>query len=684
MRKQGGALLYAESPLVAKGHPRLAKVLVTAALPCANEELYIGRLRTFVTADIFVRMRRALGDDVLFICGTDEHCTSAALRASSEGVSTLEITTRYHDLDKQVLARAGINFDYFGRTTSRVHHETVQWFFARLQEKGAVESVQTEENYCRKDKRFLPDRYVNGKCGFCGYLGARGDGCENCGRMLDKQGLLEPVCALCGESTEKRPTWHWYLRLEDFHDRIKERISTSEPMLPVYGQEFLLKQFLSASLENFSISRDLEWGVPVPLAGAEGKVFSDWFDALIGYVSFAKEAVQGRSGASWEDYWKDPTSRIVHFIGKGFVYQHAIFWPAMLLGTELRLPNSIVASGHANLEGKRMSKSSGWTILAEDFLEQFDPDFLRYYLIGGASLSGDLDFKFKEFQERVNADLVDTLGSFVHRALRFVSDKFGGKVPTPTEFTPEDKEFIVRVADVKKRVIESIDSFEFTSGLQAIISLARDGNNYLTKSAPWNLLRSDTKRAETVIYVSVYLARALEILSAPYLPNFAEKTSVMLGASSQEGGYGALERELASGSVIGHPAPPYQKVTEQMISDMMLRMSARNREEVDISYFAKLDIRVATIVAAEKVTDAKKLLRLRVRMGKETKTIVSGIADQYTPADLVGKKIVVINNLKPSRFAGVVSQGMLLAAEAGGAVSILVPLNDIEDGARVH
>ncbi len=637
-----------------------------------------------MTADIFVRMRRALGDDVLFVCGTDEHGTSAALRATSEGVSTLEITTRYHDLDKQVLARVGIHFDYFGRTTSRVHHQTVQWFFARLQEKGSIKSAQSEENYCRKDQRFLPDRYVNGKCRFCGYLRASGDECENCGRALDKQDLLEPVCAICGESTEKKPTLQWYMQLEDFRDRIKDWISGNDPVLPVYGREFLLKQFLSASLENFSISRDLEWGVPVPLAGAEGKVFYVWFDALIGYVSFVKEAIQDRSGASWEDYWKDPKSRIVHFIGKGMVYQHAIFWPAMLLGTELRLPNSIIASGHLNLGGKRMSESSGWIILAEDFLEQFDPDFLRYYLIEGAPLTDDLDFRFKEFQERVNADLVDTLGNFVHRALRFVSDKFGGRVPAPAKVTPEDEELIVRVADAKKKVIESIDSFEFRSGLQAIISLARDGNRYLTRSAPWNLLRTDPKRAETVIYVSVSLARALTILSAPYLPNFTKRTSVMLGLNSYESGYEALEKELPPDSVIGRPAPPYQKVTEQMISDMMLRISAENSEEVDIDYFSKLDLRVATVVAAENVADTKKLLKLRVRLGRETKTIVSGIADQYDPTDLVGKKVVVINNLKPSRFAGVVSQGMLLAAEAGGVVSILVPLKEVADGSRVH
>jgi methionyl-tRNA synthetase len=665
---------------------RLARVLITSALPYANNELHIGHFRsTYIAADIYARFHRAIGDQVAFVCGTDEHGTPISLRSVIEGIPPIELTTKYYELDKQVFELAHISFDYFGRTTSSTHTTTTQWFFLELFKNGYIETKKTIQPYCETDKRYLPDRYVKGTCRYCGYQNARGDECENCGRVLLETDLLNPLCAICGKPTVPRQTENWYLTLNKFHSKLETWIKNNADLFPLYGREYLLNQFLAGELSSFGITRDLDWGVPVPLSNASGKVLYVWFDAPIGYVSFTKELCE-KIGTDWQSYWKDPNTKIVHFIGKNIIYHHSLFWPSMLLGVDLNLPTFIVASGLLTLEGKKMSKSSGWGINARRFLTEFESDYLRYYLIEAAPLQEDLDFKFRDFQNKINADLVDTLGNFVHRTLHFIYSKFNGKIPTPKEFNSEDNELLGLIEQTKKKVSSSIEKFEFREGLDGVISLARAGNRYLTKSAPWNLVKNDVGRAATVLYVAASVVKALSVLTGPYLPKFSTKTWELLTqqASNATLSFDQIEKTLAPGSAISEPKPLFTKIGEDKIKRIMSSLDGGEKSQIEIADFSKLDLRVAQVLSAERVSNTKKLLKIKVKMGEQIKTIVSGIGDQYKPEELVNKKIVVLNNLKPSEFAGIVSGGMLLAAEQDGVVSLLTTMRDVADGSPIH
>ncbi|PSN83133.1 hypothetical protein B9Q13_00120 [Candidatus Marsarchaeota G2 archaeon ECH_B_SAG-G16] len=659
------------------------KILVTAALPYANNELHIGHFRsTYIIADVYARLHRALGDDVVFICGTDEHGTPISLRAIKEGVSPIEITTKYYELDKKVFKDTEISFDYFGRTTSKEHEELVQWFFLELLKKGFITTKKTQQPYCEYDKRFLPDRYVRGTCKYCGYPDAKGDECDNCGRVLAQGDLLNPVCAICGKPTTIRETENWYFDLEKFHKELQAWIENSENLFPLYGKKYLLTQFLSKPLESFGITRDLEWGVPVPLQEAKGKVFYVWFDAPIGYVSFLKEYCD-KNGCSWKDFWQNKDSKIVHFIGRNIIYHHGLFWPSMLLGVGLNLPTNIVAAGLLNLSGKKMAKSSGWMIKAQDFVKVLNNDYLRYYLIIAAPLEEDLDFKLEDFQKRVNGDLVDSLGNFVHRTLHFIYTKFNGEIPTPSNLSDDDKALINQIEQVKEKVISSIDSFEYRAGLDALISLARNGNKYLTKNAPWELVQKDLERAKTVLFVCAQLVKALALLSTPYLPGFSRSVWQLLTGQTSlpQRPFEELKTTL-EGTKILEPKPVFQKIDDKTIKTLL--PVETQKTQVTLQDFQKLDIRVAQVLEASKIPNSKKLLKLTVKIGNEIKTIVSGIADQYEPQSLIGKKIVVLNNLQPAEFMGVKSEAMLLAAEDNGSVSLLTVMRDIADGSPVH
>lgn len=664
----------------------MARVLITSALPYANNELHIGHFRsTYIAADIYARLRRAIGDEVAFVCGTDEHGTPISLRSVIEGVPPIELTTKYYELDKQVFELADISFDYFGRTTSATHTATTQWFFLELFKNGFIETKKTIQPYCETDKRYLPDRYVKGTCRYCGYQNARGDECENCGRVLLETDLLNPVCAICGKPTVPRQTENWYLILNKFRSRLEDWIKTSTDLFPLYGREYLLNQFLTGELSSFGITRDLDWGVPVPLSNASGKVLYVWFDAPIGYVSFTKELCE-KIGSDWQNFWKDPNTKIVHFIGKNIIYHHSLFWPSMLLGVNLNLPTFIVASGLLTLEGKKMSKSSGWGINAKRFLEEFESDYLRYYLIDAAPLQEDLDFKFHDFQNKVNADLVDTLGNFIHRTLHFIYSKFDSKIPIPNDFSNEDKELLGLIGQTKDKVISSVEKFEFREGLDAVISLARAGNKYLTKSAPWSLIRTDAKRAATVLYTAASVVKALSILSGPYLPKFSAKTwGILTQQTPTEAlSFEEVQKSLTPGSTISEPKPLFSKIEESKIKQLIGSLEQSEKSQIEITDFSKLDLKIGQVLSAEKIVDTKKLLKIKVKIGEQIRTIVSGIGDQYKPEELVNKKIVVLTNLRPSEFAGVMSEGMLLAAEQNGVVSLLTVMRDISDGSPVH
>ena len=663
----------------------MARLLITAGLPYANNELHLGHFRsTYITPDIYARFHRLLGDDVLFVCGTDEHGTPISLRAVKEGVNPETIAGQYYRLDLEVFTRGQISFDYFGRTTSPGHKESVQWFFSELLKRGFIFEKEKTLNYCEYDKRFLPDRYVRGTCRFCGYAFARGDECENCGRVLTEDDLLNPVCAICERPTIKKKTKNWFFDLEKFRPDLERWISSSEGLLPLYGKEYIMNQFLSKPLESFEITRDLDWGVEVPLKEARGKVFYVWFDAPVGYVSFVREYCSAH-GKRWGDFWLDKDTKIVHFIGKNILYHHTLFWPAMLLGTGMRLPSAIPAAGLLTLQGRRLSKSSGWMITVKEFLDRFDNDFLRYYLLIGAPLSEDMEFKIDDFQKRVNGDLVDTLGNFVHRTLHFVATKFGSRVPEPATLEEEDRRMLSLITESREKTTHSIESFEFRSGIESVIMLAREGNRYLTKYAPWDLVRTDPKRAATVVYVAVQLVKAVAILSAAYLPGFSEKVWEMLtnGSKLPVDALHTLDTPVAPGTTTGEPKPVFRKVEGSQVSGFLEKF-AKDTPTVSLGDFKKLDIRVATVVSAERVPRSKRLLKITVKVGDQKKNIVSGIGDQYSPESLVGRKIIVLNNLEPAIFMGIKSDGMLLAAEEDTKVSLLTVMEDVPDGTSVH
>lgn len=673
----------------------LAKILVTAALPYANARLHLGHLRsTYIPADIYARYLRLRGCEVIYVCATDEHGAPITVRAEEEGVSPKSVVDKYHKLAYEDLTKVGCAFDIFSRTTLPIHYELTQEFFIQLQRKGYIYDAEYEQPYCVQCKRFLPDRYVEGVCPHCGYEGARGDECDVCSRYLKPTDLKNPRCVLCGSTPQIRKTRHWFFKLSAFQQFLEDWLRKNE-RLPENVKNYAL-QWLQEGLRDWCISRDLTWGVPVPVRGAEGKVLYVWFDAPIGYISSTKTwAINKKKAEQWKTYWQGKKAQLIHFIGKGIIYHHAIFWPAMLKAHgKFNLPTTIIAGGHYTLEGRKMSKSRGWVVEVSDYLKAFDPDLLRYYLTAVAPLAKDADFSWEDFAKRCNDELADILGNFIHRTLTFTCQYFQCSIPKPGRLARYDRQILNSIKHTQKETAEQIEQFNFHLALKAILDLASKGNKYLNDKKPWATIKSEPNKAATAIYVSDQIVKALATLIEPFLPYTAEKLWITLNLKGDvhKQTWDEALKKIPAGHRINKPRPLYPKIEDEIIRKQKEALQKAletapkpNSPTISINEFSRLDLRIGTIVTAESVPGSSKLIKLRIDLGGgDVKEAVAGIRPWYEPRNLEGKQIAVLTNIKPTRMFGVESQVMILAAEDEKTVAILQPDKPVKTGSKIR
>ena len=672
------------------------RYLVTAALPYANGPIHIGHLAgVYVPADIYARYLRLRGRDVKFICGSDEHGVPITIRARNEGRSPQDVVDFYHELNKKAFSDFGISFDIYSRTTSKVHYETAQEFFLKLHEKGVFEVKETEQYYDPEAKMFLADRYIVGTCPVCGYDHAYGDQCEKCGTSLSPDELINPVSALTGAKPIKKKTKHWYLPLDKYEDFIREWIvegHKNDWKENVVGQ---VSSWLNIGLRPRAVTRDLDWGVPVPLPEAQGKVLYVWFDAPIGYISMTKELTQ-----DWEKYWKDPETKLVHFIGKDNIVFHCIIFPVMLKEEgSFILPDNVPANEFLNLEDRKLSTSKNWAIWLHEYLEEFPDkqDVLRYVLTVNAPETKDNNFTWRDFQRRNNKELVGDLGNFINRVLVLTNKYFSGQIPEPGEFTDFDRHTFQDLEKIKNAVEKGIETYHFRQAVGDAISFARVGNKYLAETEPWKLWKTDKDRVKTILYLGNQIIASLSTLIEPFMPFSAQKIRRMLGMEQPIAWDKIASTDLLSpGHQLGKAQLLFEQISDEQIEKQLQKLKQKDKtmeenkklepikEQITYDDFAKMDIRVATIKEAQDIPKSKKLLKLTVDTGLDTRTILAGIKDQYKPEDLVGKKIVILANLQPRKMMGLESQGMVLMAnDPDGRYVFLTPDQDVENGSYI-
>lgn len=656
--------------------PDRKRILVTSALPYANGPIHLGHLAgAYLTPDFYVRYKRRTDADVIYICGSDEHGVPITIAAEKEGVTPQDIVDRYHEMNKKVFADFGISFDYYGRTSSKVHHETSQEFFTTLYEKGFFKKKTEKQLYDAKADMFLPDRYVKGTCPNCGYEEAYGDQCEKCGTSLSPTELINPLSALTGEKPELKETVHWYMPLGDAQPKLEKWIETRENWKPnVMGQ---VKSWLNDGLADRAATRDLSWGVPVPLDEAKGKVLYVWFDAPIGYVSATKEWAQSIGEADkWKKYWQNEDTELYHFIGKDNIVFHCIMFPIVLMehGGYV-LPKNVPANEFLNLEGKKLSTSRGWAVWLHEYLEEFEPDLLRYAL--GATLpeSKDSDFSWKDFQSRVNTELADVLGNFTNRSLSFTANFAEGKVPELSNPSDLDKDTLKAIEEQTEKVTSAYESFRFKEALNETMNLARIGNRYFTETEPWKTRKSDPRQCANTLHVSLQLSAALSYLFDPILPEKMKQLRAQLGLTDDFTWDDITPSILESGKPVSKGEILFEKIEDDVIDAQIQKLLDKAaaadpkpdvpelKENIEFGDFMKLDIRAGEILTAEKIEKSNKLLKLKVDIGLEKRTIVSGIAKDFDPEKLPGQKVSVVANLAPKKLMGVESAGMILMAE---------------------
>ncbi len=689
------------------GSQKFSRTLVTAALPYANGPIHLGHLAgAYLPADIYVRYMRLKRDDVIFICGSDEHGVAVTITAEKEGLSPQQIVDRYHAMNKESFEKFGMTFDNYSRTTLPVHHQTGQEFFLELYRQNVLVEKSEKQLYCENDRMFLADRYVEGTCPVCGNPEARGDQCEKCGTWLEQTQLINPKCKLCGTTPVVRETKHWYFPLGKFQKELEEYVNSKEWKENVRGY---IDSWLKEGLEDRAITRDLHWGIPVPLQGYENKVIYVWFEAVLGYISSTKELGLKRQDKDlWKRYWQDDTTRYIAFIGKDNIVFHTLIFPAILMGwnkggkSRYVLPDTVPANEFLNFEGKKFSKSRGWGIDLKDFIGVFPPDTLRYALALNLPESRDSDFYWKDFQARVNNELADTLGNFVNRTLQFVQRYYDGKVP-PTKTTEElDRWALGQMKDIPAKVGALFDEFKFRDGVVEAMSLARAANKYFNDSEPWRTRRENPDQCATTINICVQLTRALAVLLSPVIPFAAEDIWEMLAleGSAADAGWDTIPKPaVESGKQIGQLKILFSKIEDSTIEEQ-IRNTASGEETqekavapttaplkptVSIDDFRKIDLRVAKIIDCEKVAKSEKLLRIEVQIGSETRQIIAGISKHYAPESLVGKDVIVVANLAPAKLMGLESNGMLLAASSeDGKLSLLTTFSGIDSGSIVR
>ena len=673
------------------------RTLITAALPYANGPVHIGHLAgVYIPSDIYARYLRLKGEEVLFVCGSDEHGVPVTIKAKKEGITPQDVVDRYDAIIRQSFADFGITFDIYGRTTSPTHREHAAAIFRTLYDKGEFLEEESEQYYDPEAKQFLADRYITGTCPRCQYDRAYGDQCEHCGSTLNPTDLIHPKSAISGATPELRKTKHWYLPLNKHEDFLRQWIleDHKEWKTNVYGQ---CKSWLDGGLQPRAVSRDLDWGIPVPVEGAEGKVLYVWFDAPIGYISNTKELLPD----SWETWWKSEDTRLLHFIGKDNIVFHCIVFPAMLRAEgSYILPDNVPANEFLNLEGDKISTSRNWAVWLNEYLEDLPgkQDVLRYVLTANAPETKDNDFTWKDYQARNNNELVAVFGNFINRALVLTAKYFEGRVPARGELTDFDKETLDELGKVRSAIEKELDSFHFREALKEAMNLARLGNKYLADTEPWKLAKTDMDRVATILNISLQLTANLAIAFAPFLPQSSEKLLGMLQISLPAWTDLGRSDLLAVGHQLGQASLLFEKIEDEVIEAQIAKLQATKAandaaeakapavgEDITFDDFTKLDLRVGTVLECQKVPKADKLLQFRIDDGLGGRTIVSGIAQHYSPEELVGKQVCFIANLPPRKLRGIESQGMILSAEdyTTGALRLITPMELLATGSQI-
>ena len=672
------------------------RYLVTSALPYANGPVHIGHLAgVYIPSDIYTRYLRLKGYDVISVCGSDEHGVPITIKARKEGVTPQQIVDRYHQLIKSSFEGLGMSFDIYSRTSSKTHAATASEFFRKLYDEGKFIERTSEQYYDEETQTFLADRYIVGTCPRCGNDRAYGDQCEKCGSTLSPDELISPHSAVSGSVPVKRATKHWYLPLDQYEGFLREWIleGHKEWKTNVYGQ---CKSWLDMGLQPRAVSRDLDWGIPVPVEGAEGKVLYVWFDAPIGYISNTKELLPD----SWEKWWKDPETRLVHFIGKDNIVFHCIVFPAMLKAEgSYILPDNVPSNEFLNLEGDKISTSRNWAVWLHEYLEDFPgkQDVLRYVLTANAPETKDNDFTWKDFQARNNNELVAVYGNFVNRALQLTKKYFDGVVPAAGELTDYDRETLKEFSDVKAEVEKLLDVFKFRDAQKEAMNLARIGNKYLADTEPWKIAKTDMDRVATILNISLQLVANLAIAFEPFLPFSSEKLRNMLNMESFDWATLGSTDLLSAGHQLGTPELLFEKIEDSVIEAQVQKLLDTKkaneeanykanpiRQNIEFDDFMKLDIRVGTVLECQKVPKADKLLQFKIADGLENRTIVSGIAQHYKPEELVGKQVCFVANLAPRKLKGIVSEGMILSAENfDGSLSVVTTMKEVKPGSEV-
>ena len=672
------------------------RTLITSALPYANGPVHIGHLAgVYVPADIYARYKRLRGEEVLFVGGSDEHGVPITIRAKKEGVTPQDVVDRYHNLIRDSFKGLGISFDVYGRTTSETHRHTASDFFRKLYDKGEFIEKSSMQLYDEKAGQFLADRYVTGTCPHCGNEHAYGDQCESCGTSLNATDLINPRSAITGNVPVLKETSHWFLPLDKWEPALRNWIleDHKEWKSNVYGQ---CKSWLDMGLQPRAVSRDLDWGIPVPVEGADGKVLYVWFDAPIGYISNTKDCV----GDDWEKWWKDPETRMLHFIGKDNIVFHCIVFPAMLMADgSYNLPDNVPANEFLNLEDDKISTSRNWAVWLHEYLNDFPgkQDTLRYVLTANAPETKDNNFTWKDFQARNNSELVAILGNFVNRATVLLHKYFEGVVPAQGELQEIDKALIEETRQAASALTDNLENFKFREALKEAMNIARAGNKYLADTEPWKLFKTDPQRVATILNLSIQLCANLAIAFEPFTPFMAERLLKMLDAPKFSWDMLGNFELIPAGTVIAAPELLFEKIEDEAIQaqvDRLMKIKEENKlaswqpekvkENVDFPTFEKMDIRVGKVVECRKVPKADKLLEFRIDDGMGGRTIVSGIAKFYQPEELVGKEVCFIANFETRKLRGILSEGMILSAQdADGRLVVIGPQGEVRPGSSV-
>lgn len=679
---------------------KIKRHTITAALPYTNGPVHIGHLAgVYVPADIYARYLRGKGEDVLFVCGSDEHGVAITLKAKKEGVTPKEIVDKYHHLIKDSFEQFGIDFDIYSRTSSEEHHNTSSEFFKNLYHKGVFEEKVSEQYYDAESKMFLADRYIIGTCPSCGNDSAYGDQCEKCGSSLSPSELIDPRSALSGNKPELKQTRHWYLPMQDYEAWLKEWIleEHKEWKPNVYGQ---CKSWLDNGLNPRAMTRDLDWGVPVPVEGAEGKVLYVWFDAPIGYISATKEWAKAKN-KDWEPYWKDEGTRLLHFIGKDNIVFHCIIFPTILKADgSYILPDNVPANEFLNLEGNKISTSKNWAVWLHEFLEELPgrEDVLRYTLCANAPETKDNDFTWKDFQARNNNELVAILGNFINRAVVLTNKYYDGVVPQRGQLFDIDTDLIEKLKAAPEKVSKALDNFKFREGLIEFMDLARVGNKYLADTEPWKLNKENPERVKTIMNIALQIAANISILGEPFLPKTMTKLLSILGLDKLNWDQAGSPDLLAAGHKVNEATLLFEKIDDDVVARQVEKLEntkkqnemenevsiAPLKEEITFDDFMKLDMRVGKVLDAVKVPKSKKLLKLTIDTGVDTRTVLSGIAEHFSAEEMIGKQVTVLANLAPRKMMGEVSEGMVLMAEdAEGNLKLLQPSDVVNPGSTI-